>query len=229
MTPASEVEAVFFDLDATLIDRAASLARYAGMLVSDFTAHTAPVALDDAVRVVRAADGDGYRDREGFLSDILSSSIWTQPPGRESLREHFFETFADLADLTEGATGTLRALRRAGLKLGIVTNGGAPFQSRKVAASGLGALVDDVVISGAVGVHKPDRAIFELALARLEVAAGRSWFVGDHPLNDVIGAAEAGLSAVWFEGVHPWPEDRPPPRHRTRLLADLPAILGLSR
>jgi FMN phosphatase YigB (HAD superfamily) len=43
-----------------------------------------------------------------------------------------------------------------------VTNRDAAVQGRKGAAAGLGDLVDPVCISGAVGMRKPQRRIFEL-------------------------------------------------------------------
>lgn len=224
-----ELDAVLFDLDATLIDRRASLASYARRMMADFRRHAAGSSVQRAVKVVQRADGDGYRDRAGFFAEVLASAIWNEPPDLAALSEHFFRVFGDLAELSGGAAETLRLLRDAGLKLGIVTNGSEHFQARKLDASGLRSLVDDAVISGAVGCQKPDRAIFDLALDRLDVRAGRSCFVGDHPVNDVVGASEAGLMAIWLEGTHPWPEGREPPVLRVSTLSEVPAKLGLAR
>ncbi len=54
-----------------------------------------------------------------------------------------------------------------------------------------------VVISGEVGLRKPDSAIFALALRRLGEREG-VWHVGDNLATDVAGAKAAGLTGVWL-------------------------------
>lgn len=60
------------------------------------------------------------------------------------------------------------------------------------------------MISEAVQVQKPDPRIFAHALAEIGCVAVHTWFVGDHPLNDVLGAAAVGLQPIWLAGVQPW-------------------------
>ena len=50
-----------------------------------------------------------------------------------------------------------------------------------------------MIDSGAVGVSKPDPRIFQIALDAIGVAAADSWYVGDMPGIDVVGARAAGL------------------------------------
>jgi hypothetical protein len=52
-------------------------------------------------------------------------------------------------------------------------------------------------------VQKPDPRIFAHALAQIGCRASDTWFVGDHPVNDVLGAAAVGLRAIWLTGVCP--------------------------
>jgi putative hydrolase of the HAD superfamily len=57
------------------------------------------------------------------------------------------------------------------------------------------------VLSGEVGARKPEPAIFEAALAELDVAAEDAVFVGDRLVDDVAGAAAVGMTtvhALWF-------------------------------
>ncbi|MDY0289576.1 MAG: HAD-IA family hydrolase [Sphaerochaeta sp.] len=56
---------------------------------------------------------------------------------------------------------------------------------------------DDAVISGIIGINKPDQRIFEHASQRLDLAAGQILFLDDLPHN-VAGAREAGLEALLF-------------------------------
>ena len=58
-----------------------------------------------------------------------------------------------------------------------------------------------------MGVKKPDRRIFEAVLEALDTHAADAVYVGDHPVNDVQGATEAGLTAIWLRGWQDWPAD----------------------
>ena len=106
--------------------------------------------------------------------------------------EASFELFADVLDC-------LRALRQAGLKLGVITNSEPAHQRRKLRAVGLADAFDTVVISGEFGVAKPDPAIFEHACAAIGVAPGAALHVGDRLDLDALGASDAGLRGVWLD------------------------------
>lgn len=98
-----------------------------------------------------------------------------------------------------GAIETLRALRRLGVRVGILTNGPAVFQRRKLEVTGLLAEVDAIGISGELGVAKPDPRAYGRTLELLGTAAAESAMVGDSLANDVVGALDAGLAAaVWI-------------------------------
>jgi phosphoserine phosphatase len=101
------------------------------------------------------------------------------------------EPFAD-------AEPALRALRDEGATLVLVTNGASCLQREKLAGSGLGDLLDAVVVSGDLGVGKPDPAIFAHALRAAGVGPSDAVMVGDSAAKDVEGALAAGLDAVWL-------------------------------
>jgi epoxide hydrolase-like predicted phosphatase len=56
---------------------------------------------------------------------------------------------------------------------------------------------DELIISSEVGMAKPEAGIYELALARLDVAPSEAVFVDDFPRN-VAGAQDVGMHAVQF-------------------------------
>ena len=93
----------------------------------------------------------------------------------------------------------LRRLRARGLRVGILTNGPVDVQRRKLALTGLGDVVDAVLVSAEVGVTKPAAEVYHLACERLGLAPGSVAMVGDSRPNDVDGPLAAGLaSAVWL-------------------------------
>ena len=79
--------------------------------------------------------------------------------------------------------------------------------------SSLDQLFDAIVISGEVGLNKPDAEIFELAADRVGVPAGECVFVDDLREN-CEGAERVGMTAV---------------RHRNapRTVAELEGLLGV--
>ena len=89
-----------------------------------------------------------------------------------------------------------RALRGAGYRTGLVTNNAREFRDGWRRSLPIDELFDVVVDSSEVGVRKPDRRIFELALEGLDgIAAARAVFVDDHPGN-VRAAERLGMRGV---------------------------------
>ena len=87
---------------------------------------------------------------------------------------------------------------------------------------GLTGLVDDVVISKAVNLSKPDPRIYHLALDRLGGSAAETWFVGDSPQNDVWGPQQIGLKTAFLPTGHALGQERP-----EVVLTDLRGVLEL--
>ncbi|MDP9275389.1 MAG: HAD-IA family hydrolase [Chloroflexota bacterium] len=88
---------------------------------------------------------------------------------------------------------TLEAVRRRGLKVGVVSN--VPADLRPVFAKhGLADLVDSYTHSFEVGAEKPDPAIFIAAAKSLGLKPGETLMVGDHEVDR--GAERAGMRAL---------------------------------
>ncbi|MDH6235893.1 HAD family hydrolase [Cryobacterium sp. CG_9.6] len=91
------------------------------------------------------------------------------------------------------------AARIPGVRVGLITNGDLTFQSAKVRGIGLSNRVEQVVASGELGYAKPDPRIFQHACSLFGVSPDATVYVGDRIHTDAIGAAEAGLTAVWLD------------------------------
>jgi putative hydrolase of the HAD superfamily len=97
----------------------------------------------------------------------------------------------------------LDTLRERGLKLGLVSNAFDPpgLLHQDLEQLGVADRLDVALFSSEVGRRKPDPAIFEQALAALDVAPARALFVGDTLATDVAGAKALGMhtcQALWF-------------------------------
>ena len=96
-------------------------------------------------------------------------------------------------------------LREHGMRLGLISNWDGRL-TRLVDGLGFGSLLDAVISSAEVGLHKPDPRIFELACERIGVEPSDAAHVGDHQYADIIGAEAVGMTPVLIDrlgGDHP--------------------------
>lgn len=80
---------------------------------------------------------------------------------------------------------------------GILSNAGDQTRSLMEDVFGLDQLVEDIVISAEEGVIKPDPAIYQIALGRLNARAETTLFLDDY-LPNVQAAQALGMTAVQF-------------------------------
>ena len=93
---------------------------------------------------------------------------------------------------------TLQRLRKAGYKVGIITNLRRNLDEL-CQKSGLKPYLDFAVGSQEVGIEKPHPAIFKAALDRANVVREECLHVGDQVRSDVFGAQSVGMMAVLID------------------------------
>ncbi len=97
------------------------------------------------------------------------------------------------------AVSTLEALRRAGYRMGIVSNAGDDQDVRTlIDQAGLMDYFDVIISSAAAGIRKPHPKIFDLALAHWGFQPGQAVMVGDTLGADILGAHNAGMPGIWI-------------------------------
>jgi len=92
----------------------------------------------------------------------------------------------------------LLALLKEEVQVGIVTNGFRDLQEEKIAICGISLLIDIVVISEEAGCDKPDRRIFQAALALADADPAGSLYFGESWGVDILPASACGMKAVWL-------------------------------
>jgi HAD superfamily hydrolase (TIGR01549 family) len=125
-------------------------------------------------------------------------------------------------ELFEDVLPVLEELRKAELRLGLVSNGIRDL-NEFVAHHRLD--VDAIVGSRAHGYVKPHPTIFQAALQQLGVAPADAVMVGDSLEEDIEGARALGMRAILMDRQ----ERHPDVQERLIDLYGLPAALGLSR
>ena len=112
--------------------------------------------------------------------------------------------------------------------IGIITNGSPDHQGRKIRALALDRWIDEdyILISGAVGIAKPDPALFREAERRAGITSDRMIYVGDSYDRDMAGARGAGWTGIWMNRRRqPLPERSPSPDYEVHTEEDLAALL----
>ncbi len=159
--------------------------------------------LADLVLGYQLPDGDHpwHRVERGEipLKDALAAvTIDIHAAGYEGFSaKSFFASMSMDADEArrEAMYDVVRRLRAAGVANSLVTNNVVEFGERwqRLVPTGV---FDDIVDSSAVGIRKPDAAIYRLALERLGGPdPARTAFLDDHESN-VNGAAALGIQAI---------------------------------
>jgi putative hydrolase of the HAD superfamily len=140
-------------------------------------------------------------------AEIVEDLGYDLPPG---VHEALVEAFGRAGDdaeihLAPNVAGTVRALKDAGLRVGIVCDVGmtpSVTLRKHLARHGLLDAFDHWSFSDEVGCYKPDARIFTHALSGLGARPGATAHVGDLRRTDVAGARAVGMGTIRFTGVH---------------------------
>ena len=99
--------------------------------------------------------------------------------------------FADLAIYEDSMTSLVTRAHAAGIRTALLSNSWGNAYDR----SDWQEMFDVIVISGEVGMRKPERQIFELTLDRIGLPAGECVFIDDIAHN-IAAASQAGLVGI---------------------------------
>jgi putative hydrolase of the HAD superfamily len=208
MTP----RCILFDLDNTLTDRRGSIANFARQFADDFADRLGTITIEELERRIQIGDANGYRPKEEMFAELAATLPWRNPMAVDEIREHWYAVSPVCMQPRNGLFDLLNGLKKAGIGMGIITNGRTEVQRATISALCIADRMGTIIISEAAGVRKPDPAIFQLALAELAVDAADAWYVGDHPATDAAGATNSGLRGIWLNTGYVWPEAYPKPQ-----------------
>lgn len=217
----------FFDLDNTLIDRDLAFMNWARWFVAEQLHVSGESIVAKEVDWLIALDDGGYGPKPAMLSAIQERypEHITDPA---ALAEAFTANLRDhIPPLDDRTIALLAEFAELGIPWGIVTNG-SPTQLKKIERVGL-AGAKRVIVSGILGIRKPELGIFLVAAEGLGVAREQILFVGDNAEADILGAANAGMTTAWMRRGREWPisEIGVNPDYMIEQVADIRSALGL--
>jgi putative hydrolase of the HAD superfamily len=115
------------------------------------------------------------------------------------LADRFTRFREEEAFVFPGAHDAIDALRARGVKLALVTNGGADTQRAKVERFALTHRFDHIQIEGEHGFGKPEARAYLHAMQALGVTAQDTWMVGDNLEWEVEAPQRLGIYAIWID------------------------------
>jgi putative hydrolase of the HAD superfamily len=184
MLAAQERGAVRLGIDASLFDSTFEIAR---AQVKQRLGHT----------------GSAHSRLLYFHRLIELSTNKSDPMLALELEKTYWRRYLANAELFPCVRDFIDELRYAKIPIALVTDLTTQIQLRKLVYFDLDQAFDVVVTSEEVGADKPDPRIFEVALSKLGMDAGkkRIWMIGDSPEKDILGAKQA-VSAYAIQKIH---------------------------
>jgi len=208
--------AILFDLDDTLIRAYAQPEEAWTRLLHVFGVH---LDAHDAAAIERVRFAVMEESRN-FWNDRAAAAKWRLdiPQARrlavrqglarigkpdDALADKIADAFTEMRRneyrLYPDAHATVDALRDAGVKLALVTNGASDMQRAKIERFDLGHRFHHIQIEGEFGQGKPELAVYRHALKRLGCQACDAWMVGDNYEWEVVAPQKLGMCGIWYD------------------------------
>ncbi len=201
----SSLRAILFDVDDTLCATTAFALRARKAAVQAMVESGLPASADDVFRElteVLAEFGSNYdhhfdkllqRLFPGGLGDVNPALVVAA--GVAAYHDTKFKELAPFDDVLP----LFKALKSAGIRIGIITHGLTVKQAEKLVRLGVVPYLDPeaIFISDQIGISKPNPKLYQSALRRMELEPSETMYVGDNPLNDIAPPKELGMIAVW--------------------------------
>ena len=194
----NKIEAVFFDLFFTLIVPVYSSGRNE-YDVLEMTVDEWEKYAEDNILYKKRALGK-ITDENEIIEEIINIMPYDVSQKQKDeilcLRRERMRQALQMVD--DKIIRTITEIHNQGIKIGLISN--ADKMDRKSwEESPLSKVFDDAVFSCDVGYLKPDVAIYNLAMKRMNVKAEQAVFVGDGGSDELTGAKETGMITVFTE------------------------------
>jgi HAD superfamily hydrolase (TIGR01549 family) len=198
-------QAVLFDVGGTLVHpdwpRLGQLVQIeTGILFTAAEMYKAFYAMLQSINAELKAGINSRREREAhwvFVETFRALGI--DEAKCSSIRAHLAAAHQERhlwCEPDSEAATVLLHLKRAGLRVGVISNTEDGRVKESLALADLASHFEFVIDSHLVGCSKPDATIFQFALDQLGLEPQAVTYVGDSYGYDVIGARSAGLCPI---------------------------------
>ena len=138
---------------------------------------------------------------------------------------------ARVREVTKAPPARIEAMKKIAIehRLGLISNFDDSETGHQIMRdTGIRELFTAVIISADTGYRKPNPLIFKKLLNAMRLEPADVLFVGDTPLDDVVGSKGVGMHSAWIRTRNrELPEGIPAPDIIIQDLSELPAAIGL--
>ncbi|TDF92988.1 HAD-IA family hydrolase [Paenibacillus piri] len=229
-------KAVIFDLDNTLLNYSLSETESMRKTCNDHN-----LFIDDVIQwnlFWRSFSEHNFRHWMDFVNggevktigDVLRFSFRDTLDLEEALHSKLSDTywnyFCNTCIFEDGAEEILPILM-AKFQLGIITNGVSESQRKRLKAGKIHDIFKSIVISDEVGIRKPNKEIFNIALSDFSLSNNEVLFIGDSLQDDYHGAMNSEIDFCFYNRQNIEVSNDIKLKYNIRNLLDLVTILGL--
>ncbi len=172
---------------------------------------------------ITSDDMYAYRNQKAFEDNGIEISR------EEALKiQCFYKKYQKKISITPTVRSMLTELRDKKVTIGLISNGGSDNQWAKVRTLGLTEWVPEknIIISGDVGISKPDPRIYDIAREKIGISVENAWYIGDTYINDIEASKKAGWNSVWFNRRNNTiPENGPMPDYEIHTEEEMASIV----
>lgn len=187
-----DIDAVAFDLDGTLYPNRRFYLRLVPFILKEHRLLWAMGKARDALRAA-AHEGRFYDLQARIMAEILDDDPELVKAKTERLIYRGWEPLFSSIEVFDGVRETLEDFKKAGLKLGLLSDFPPETKLRNLKIS---EPWDVVLCSERVGRLKPDPLSFRVLAEQLGVECSRVLYVGNSVKYDVIGSKNAGMKSA---------------------------------
>lgn len=209
------IKACVFDAYGTLFDVHSAVGRYKSSIGESADAVSALWRSKQLEYTWLRSLMGKHRDFWRITGDALDYAMDACDVNDPALRDNLMRAYLAL-DAYPEVKDVLGALREAGYKTAILSNGSPNMLQAAVDSAGINDLLDACLSIEEVGIFKPHPKVYRLAVERLEVDAAQISFQSSNAW-DAVGAATFGMRVAWVNRFY---------QKRERLTADPQAEIG---
>jgi len=124
---------------------------------------------------------------------------YTNPEFALEMEEVYWSNFLNYIEIRNGAIELIKKAGLLGIQMAIVTDLTAQIQLKKMKHLNLNPYVKYLVSSEEAGAEKPEPAIFQLALDKLNLSPSEVIMIGDSYEKDILGANTMGIKSYLID------------------------------
>lgn len=205
---------LFFDLDHTLWDFETNAKLALKDIYQNHQLQHLGIADFDVFFSKYSFHNEKLWDRytKGFIKqdELRWKRIWltfleykiANEPLAKKLSAEFLEILPTKTALFSHTTELLSYLQQKGYTMHLITNGFENVQHAKLKHSQLSSFFNHIITSEGSNAIKPQKEIFEYALAKAKTNTTRSIMIGDNIEADIEGAKNVGMPTIYVNHIN---------------------------